>query len=411
MPRCSVIIPVYNQAGITRQCLEALLAYPVGAVDFEIIVVNDGSTDMTQTLLTEYEGRIQVLTHETNAGFATACNDGAAAAAGEFLIFLNNDTIGTAEWLDKLVSYADAHPTAAVVGSKLLFPNDTVQHAGVVICQDGYPRHIYAGFDADHPAVNKSRRFQAVTGACMLIQRAVFEKAGGLDTHYRNGYEDVDLCLRLGAQGREIHYCHESVLYHLESVSREGRHQDFEHNDRLYRERWASRIHPDDIQYYLDDGLLRLEYWEFYPFQIELSSLLGTLQADGHIRQADRLLYERSRLSFELIKDVVRLSTAAKVTAEEIRELRALLNERTAWAQRASSDAAERDQIIRDLQATLAEQTAWAQQSAEAVAERDQLIRDLQQRSEEALAERDQLQARLDRLMLPRRLLKRLRRR
>ena len=93
--------------------------------------------------------------------------------------------------------YADEHPAAAVVGSKLLFPNDTVQHAGVVICQDGNPRHIYAGFPGDHPAVNKSRRFQAVTAACMLVRRGAFEQAGGFDPAFRNCLEDADLCLRL----------------------------------------------------------------------------------------------------------------------------------------------------------------------------------------------------------------------
>ena len=89
----------------------------------------------------------------------------------------------------------------------------------------GDPLHLYAGCSADHPAVNKSRRFQAVTAACLLVRRPAFEEVGGFDTGYHNDLEDVDLCLRLGRLGHEVHYCHESVLYHLESASRGRSHQ------------------------------------------------------------------------------------------------------------------------------------------------------------------------------------------
>src|SRR6185436_7435266 len=115
--------------------------------------------------------------------------------------------------------------------------NDTVQHAGVVIDPERNPRHIYTGFPADDPAVNKSRRFQAVTFACALVRRDIFEEAGMLDTAFRNDLEDVDFCLRLGEAGHEVHYCHESVLYHLESVSRGKRSDETEQNIRLFRSR------------------------------------------------------------------------------------------------------------------------------------------------------------------------------
>lgn len=143
MPRCSIIIPVHNHAALTRQCISALLRMPAVTTDTEIVVVDDASTDLTPEVLREFGGSIRVVTHTTNAGFAVSCNDGAAAAAGEFLIFLNNDTIPLSGWLDALVIYADAHPQAAAVGSKLLYPNDTIQHAGVTINQEGWPFHIY----------------------------------------------------------------------------------------------------------------------------------------------------------------------------------------------------------------------------------------------------------------------------
>ena len=218
---CSIIIPVFNKAALTRQCLDTLLSLPE-TERAEIVVVDDGSTDNTSEVLAGYGQRIRTVRHEINSGFATACNDGAAAAAGEYLVFLNNDTIPKAGWLEALLNYAKTHPKAGVVGSKLLFPDDTIQHAGIVICQDRVPRHIYTGFPADHPAVNKSRPYQAVTGACMLIQRKLFQEVGGFDISFVNSCEDIDLCLRLAERGYEAHYCKDSVLYHLESVSRQG---------------------------------------------------------------------------------------------------------------------------------------------------------------------------------------------
>jgi GT2 family glycosyltransferase len=305
---CSIVIPVYNRAELTRQCLDVLLREPPTRTTAEIVVVDDGSTEPQHSIVEAYGDRVSFVRHERNMGFAAACNDGAAASSGRWLVFLNNDTFPQVGWLDSLVHYAEEHPRAAAVGSKLVFPNDTIQHAGVVICQDLYPRHVYAGFPADHPAVNRSRAFQSVTAACVLICRNAFVEAGGFDTAFRNGYEDVDLCLRLGERGYEIHYCHSSVVYHLESVSRDDRRGEVDAaNDQLFRDRWADRLRPDDVSYYIADGLLRFKYWELYPAALELSALLATVVDEDHDRQADRLLAVRTRQVFELLKENTRL--------------------------------------------------------------------------------------------------------
>src|SRR5205823_7804546 len=128
----------------------------------------DDSTDTTPGLLAGYGDRIRIVTHAANAGFARSCNDGAAAARGEYLVFLNNDTVPRPGWLDALAAAADAAPRAGILGCKLLYPDGTVQHAGLVFRPDGSTRHLYTGFPADHPAVNVPRRFQAVTAACLL---------------------------------------------------------------------------------------------------------------------------------------------------------------------------------------------------------------------------------------------------
>ncbi len=257
---CSIIIPVFNHSDLTRQCLEALQADGTEPSAREIIIVNDGSTDDTLVMLAGYGAQVRVITLTENQGFAAACNAGAAAAQGEYVVFLNNDTLPRLGWLAALQSYQVAHPHVAALGARLLFPDGTVQHAGVVIGQDRNPWHLYAGFPGDHPAVCRSRRFQIVTGACLWMRRELFQAVGGFDTGFRNGFEDVDLCLRLGAQGHEIHYCHECVIVHLESQTRGGWTDDDTHNHALYRERWDERIKPDDLSHYLADGTLKTFY-------------------------------------------------------------------------------------------------------------------------------------------------------
>lgn len=304
MPDCSVIIPVFNRAALTAQCLAAVAGTP----DTEIIVVDDASTDGTDTLLAAPPPGVRVLTHAVNGGFARSCNHGAAVARGDFLIFLNNDTLPEPGWRDALVHYAGAHPNAAAIGAKLLYPNDTIQHAGVVVCQDRYPRHIYSGFPSDHPAVNKSRRFQIVTGACLLVRRAVFEELGGFDESYRNGFEDVDLCLRLGAAGHEVHYCSGSVVRHLESVS-PGRHARDRDNVALYRERWFGRVRPDDLEYYVADGLLQVRYEGRYPVGLAAAPELAVFEGEVRTRELERALRDRGREVADLLRENVTLRT------------------------------------------------------------------------------------------------------
>jgi GT2 family glycosyltransferase len=312
-PKCSIIIPVYNNTSLTLACLKSVLERTRTAFEIETIVVNDGSTDETAAFLEAYGTQLRVVSHDFNCGFATSCNDAAAIATGEYLIFLNNDTIPEDGWLDALVRYADAHPEAAVVGSKLLFPNRTVQHAGIMICADHEPRHIYAGFPADDPHVNRSRRYQAVTAACLLIRQTDFAQAGGLDKAFRNGYEDVDLCLRLGEIGREVHYCHESVLIHLESASRDAsKTRDHLQNSKLYRERWAGRVRPDEFEFYVQDEVLKIDYRPLYPIAFSISPSLATVNGVDRERQADRLIQARANQVIGLLRDNIRLTITVR---------------------------------------------------------------------------------------------------
>ncbi len=303
----SIVVPVHGRAQLTERCLDRLLAEL--PAQCEAIVVDDASADSTPALLASYGAAIRVLRLPANVGYARACNEGAALAATDTIVFLNNDTEPLPGWLQALDAYAHEHPAAAVVGAKLLYPSGTVQHAGVVIGRDGYPHNLYAGLPAGHPAVNRSRRLQAVTGACMLVRRAAFERAGGFDPGYVNSLEDVDLCLRIGAQGGEVHYCHEAVLRHLESASR-GREERFEVSVARYRERWRERVHRDDLAVYAEDGLLQVEYHDSYPLRLSVSPHLAAVD-DGRESEIESLLEAYAGQVADLLGEVVRLTALA----------------------------------------------------------------------------------------------------
>jgi GT2 family glycosyltransferase len=305
-PSTSIVIPVHNNAALTRVCLDAVLDdLPRNG---EVIVVDDASSDCTPELLDGYRDSIRRLHLSSNVGYARACNEGAALAGGDSLVFLNNDTEPRPGWLNALERHAQAHPATAAVGAKLLYPTGAVQHAGVVIGQDGYPHNLYAGMPADHPAVNRSRRLQAVTGACMLVRRREFEWVGGFDTGFVNSLEDVDLCLRLGEGGGEVRYCHEAVVIHLESASR-GRQDRFEASVALYRDRWRDRARRDDLSVYVEDGLLELEYADSYPLRLSVSPRLATVDS-GRNEEVEGLLEVYARQVSDLLGEVVRLTAA-----------------------------------------------------------------------------------------------------
>jgi GT2 family glycosyltransferase len=328
-PTVSIIIPVHNRAMITRQCLAALLAEPEDEIQRQLVVVDDGSTDTTPSLLDSYGDRILVIRNETALGFAGACNAGVAAAAGEFLVLLNNDTVPISGWLSALVNYAVQHPAAAVVGAKLLFPNDTVQHAGVVIGLNSLPHHIYAGFPANHPATCVSRRFQIVTAACALLRREPWQELGGLDTAFLNGWEDVDYCLRAGEAGHEIHYCADSIVYHFESATRSIVSDVERANQQLFIRRWGQKVAPDDYRYYWQDGLLTAQYPARYPIQLSVSPLLAGVTVGESDRLADKLLFERARQVMILLRNNIvlnfRVQEAEARAAEAERQLAELL--------------------------------------------------------------------------------------
>jgi GT2 family glycosyltransferase len=351
--RCSLVIPVFNRAALTRECLDGLLASPETR-DQEIIVVDDCSQDETPQLLAGYGSKIRVVRHAVNMGYGQGINDGTALASCEYVVHLNNDTVPVAGWLDALLRYADAHPRAGAVSSLLLNVDGSVQHAGIVFCSQLRPWHLYRWFPADHPAVHKSRRFQAVTSTSLLVRRQAFDRAGGFDASLRNSYNDVDFCVRLGEFGYESHLCHESVLYHLEGASKLRTNRDEENYQRC-AQRWRGRVREDEWEYYLQDGLLQIvRHDDLLEFVI--SPLLGRVRQRDEMEQTDELILRQSRQIATLLREYVRLrlnseSPAAAQTplpqeagaSADLRQVAATLAES---ADRVMQYDAERDYLL-----------------------------------------------------------------
>jgi len=249
----SIVIPVYDGLDLTRGCVEALLEHTAGP-GVEIIVVDDGSSDGTAAYLRSLGDRIRVLTQSSNAGFARACNRGARSGTGEHIVFLNNDTLPVRGWLEPLLAEVEMHRDVGVVGSKLLYPDGRVQHAGVAFARpDGLPYHLYRGAPRDHPGTRRRRELGAVTGASMLVRRSLFESLGGFEVGYRNGFEDIDLCLAARTRGVKVVLRPDSEFVHLEEQSPGRKHHD-EPNMRHFFNRWRGRLVPDETRLLLEDG-------------------------------------------------------------------------------------------------------------------------------------------------------------
>lgn len=255
----SIIIPVYNKVEYTARCIESIVANTPDSIAYEVIIVDNASTDGTAEFLANLEGDVKIVHNDVNLGFAKACNQGAQVAEGKYFLFLNNDTEPQSNWLPPLLETA-AEPGVGIVGAKLLFPEGTVQHAGVAIARQGVDGiaayHVYYRTDPKLPAVNKKRRLAAVTGACLLVSKDLFKGMGGFNEAYYNGCEDIDFCLRARALGYEVVYEPRSVLIHHESISGPERFRETDRNMILFNQYWAKRVEPDDQDLYLEDGFL-----------------------------------------------------------------------------------------------------------------------------------------------------------
>ncbi|KAF1720347.1 glycosyltransferase [Pseudoxanthomonas wuyuanensis] len=245
-PRASIVIPVYGQLAHTVNCLRALAAHPPQAA-CEVIVVDDGSPDQTAQWMPQIAG-LRYHRRAHNGGFIAACNDGAAMAEGEYLVFLNNDTIPQPGWLDALLSTFASHPEAGLVGAQLLYPDGRLQEAGGVVFADGSAWN-YGRLEApEDPRFASLRDADYCSGAALAIPRDLFQAVGGFDTRYAPAYyEDTDLAFSVRARGRRVLYQPAARVVHLEGItSGTDTHSGIKayqvRNREIFAQKWRERL-------------------------------------------------------------------------------------------------------------------------------------------------------------------------
>ncbi|HRI80909.1 MAG TPA: glycosyltransferase family 2 protein [Opitutaceae bacterium] len=237
----SFIIPLYNCLAHTREALRTLASSLPAALAHEIILVDDGSTDGTREWLQTLSPSHRVVLNDRNLGYAAANNRGAALARGELLVLLNNDLLFAPGWLEPMLAVHHRLPHPGVIGNvQRNAASGLLDHTGIVFDRKGKPAH-----DTSlplHLAIHPGHRpAAAVTGACALLSTALWRELGGFDEGYRNGGEDIDLCLRARAAGRSNAVALRSTVLHHVSAS-PGRRQHDEANSRRLTLRWRREI-------------------------------------------------------------------------------------------------------------------------------------------------------------------------
>jgi GT2 family glycosyltransferase len=223
----SLVVPTHDRVGLLRRAVDGILA-KTDYRRFEIVIVDNNSSE-PETLayfeeVTARDARVRVVGHRMPFNFSAICNAGVQSARGEVVGLVNNDVdvIG-AEWLAEMVSHA-VRPEIGVVGAMLYYPNDTVQHAGVALGVGGVAGHMHKHMPRGTSGyVGRARLLQnvsAVTAACCLVRKSVYDEVGGLDERFEVAFNDVDFCLRVSEAGYRNLWTPYAELYHFESATR-----------------------------------------------------------------------------------------------------------------------------------------------------------------------------------------------
>ncbi len=247
-PSVTIIIPFKDQIQTTQRCLDALLAH-TAYKQFDIILVDNWSVTLeAQAFIKRARrfSRVRVIGVEEEFNYSRLNNLAAAETASDYLFFMNNDVfVQDPSWLSTLVGEAALGDDIAVVGGKFIYPNRTIQHAGVVIGPEGIAAHAHRGLpETEYGYIGRamlSHEVSAVTAAGMLIRASVFREVGGFDgVELKVAYNDVDLCLRVREAGWRVIWCAEFVAEHHESLSR-GSDDRPDQEARFFRETEAMK--------------------------------------------------------------------------------------------------------------------------------------------------------------------------
>jgi len=258
-PLVSIIIPNKDHVDDLQKCISSVLKKSMYK-NIEIIVVENNSEEPRTFAYYKHLARkgIKVITYKDKFNYSAINNFAAKHAGGEYLLFLNNDTkVISPPWIEEMLMFAQ-RPDVGAVGAKLLYPDDTIQHGGVLLGVGGVAAHAHLGFPRDHPGfmwrLKIAQNLTAVTGACLMTKRTVFEKARGFDEKFAVAFNDVDLCMRLRKKGYLVVFTPFAELYHYESKSRGAEDTPqkqirFKGEIKRFRQRWAKELFKGDPYY------------------------------------------------------------------------------------------------------------------------------------------------------------------
>jgi len=217
-PEVSIVIPVHNQLAFTAQCLESI-AKSRNNVSFEVIVVDDKSSDLTSKYLRTCSGVRQVNNSE-NLGYLRSTNRGAELASAPFIVLLNNDTTVSDGWLDELIATFNRYPDTGIVGASLIYPDGRLQEAGGIIFTDGTGWNYGRLQDPEDEIFSFVREVDYCSAACIAVRKKMWEQIGGFDERFAPAYyEDTDLAFMARSLGWEVRYQPKVQIVHYEGVS------------------------------------------------------------------------------------------------------------------------------------------------------------------------------------------------
>ena len=259
-PLISVIIPNKDQSGMLEKCLHAL-KNTMGRMNLEILIVENNSTErktFEYYRMLDQDPRIRLLRWKKPFNYAAINNFAASKARGEYLLFLNNDVEAIREgWIEEMLGVA-MRPDVGAVGARLYYPNDTIQHAGIVIGVGGVAASLFTGMKREFSGyLHKAALLQdlsAVTAACMMMKAEIFASLGGFEEKLTVAFNDVDLCLRICEAGWRVVYDPYVELYHHESLTRgpedsKEKTRRFQNEIEYMRTRWEALLRGTDPCY------------------------------------------------------------------------------------------------------------------------------------------------------------------
>lgn len=259
-PLISIIIPFRDQAAVLQTCVESVLEKTTYD-NYEILLVDNQSEEKeTLDFLEKIKShkKIRLLTYNEPFNYSAINNYAATKASGEYVLLLNNDTeVITPTWIEEMLAYA-MQPSVGAVGAKLLFHNDTIQHAGVTLGVGGIAGHAFKYFDRHHDGyfslLQVARNVSAVTAACLLIKKRIFEEVEGLDEKNLSvAFNDVDFCLRVMKAGYQNIYTPYAELYHYESLTRGNDDELYAQNPKKFeRVKKERKYMSDNWKYFLN---------------------------------------------------------------------------------------------------------------------------------------------------------------